>query len=109
LYACAIDMSLLLFVVFVFVYMSLSPFIVIVVFTFFLSFILVVCLFFFLFCLFFLFFFFFFFFQAEDGIRDFHVTGVLTCALPICFWEFRRKFYRLKGACHFECLITLLK
>src|SRR5690606_40581034 len=25
-----------------------------------------------------------FFFQAEDGIRDFHVTGVQTCALPIC-------------------------
>src|SRR5215475_14751118 len=27
----------------------------------------------------------FFFFQAEDGIRDFHVTGVQTCALPICW------------------------
>src|SRR5690606_33902432 len=30
-----------------------------------------------------------FFFQAEDGIRDFHVTGVQTCALPIwygCFY-----------------------
>src|SRR5690625_7672170 len=26
----------------------------------------------------------FFFFQAEDGIRDGHVTGVQTCALPIC-------------------------
>src|SRR5690606_32988570 len=25
-----------------------------------------------------------FFFQAEDGIRDFLVTGVQTCALPIC-------------------------
>src|SRR5690606_41043408 len=25
------------------------------------------------------------FFQAEDGIRDFHVTGVQTCALPIYF------------------------
>src|SRR5690606_41108395 len=24
-----------------------------------------------------------FFFQAEDGIRDFHVTGVQTVALPI--------------------------
>src|SRR5690606_39861315 len=24
-----------------------------------------------------------FFFKAEDGIRDFHVTGVQTCALPI--------------------------
>src|SRR5207245_5236602 len=25
-----------------------------------------------------------FFFQAEDGIRDATVTGVQTCALPIC-------------------------
>src|SRR5438046_10529350 len=31
-----------------------------------------------------LFIFFFFFFQAEDGIRDWSVTGVQTCALPIC-------------------------
>src|SRR6266508_1434101 len=30
-----------------------------------------------------MFIFFFFFFQAEDGIRDGHVTGVQTCALPI--------------------------
>src|SRR5690606_13673265 len=29
----------------------------------------------------------FFFFQAEDGIRDFHVTGVQTCALPISLIE----------------------
>src|SRR5690606_39965921 len=28
-------------------------------------------------------------FQAEDGIRDFHVTGVQTCALPIYEGEFR--------------------
>src|SRR6266568_2834723 len=28
---------------------------------------------------------FFFFFQAEDGIRDGTVTGVQTCALPICY------------------------
>src|SRR5690625_7695642 len=27
-----------------------------------------------------------FFFQAEDGIRDGHVTGVQTCALPISPW-----------------------
>src|SRR5206468_10073130 len=27
----------------------------------------------------------FFFFQAEDGIRDLIVTGVQTCALPICY------------------------
>src|SRR2546430_4522787 len=25
-----------------------------------------------------------FFFEAEDGIRDLTVTGVQTCALPIC-------------------------
>src|SRR5256885_13107578 len=25
-----------------------------------------------------------FFFQAEDGMRDYKVTGVQTCALPIC-------------------------
>src|SRR5690606_40242251 len=35
-----------------------------------------------------------FFFQAEDGIRDFHVTGVQTCALPIFrainYEEFKR-------------------
>src|SRR5215510_15734253 len=29
-----------------------------------------------------------FFFQAEDGIRDGHVTGVQTCALPICLAGF---------------------
>src|SRR5256885_8445825 len=29
---------------------------------------------------------FFFFFQAEDGIRDYKVTGVQTCALPICLF-----------------------
>src|SRR5207248_762034 len=34
--------------------------------------------------MFFVLFFFFFFFQAEDGIRDRTVTGVQTCALPIC-------------------------
>src|SRR6266404_9127862 len=27
-----------------------------------------------------------FFFQAEDGIRDKLVTGVQTCALPICLF-----------------------
>src|SRR5258706_8236354 len=39
-----------------------------------------ICFFFFV-----IIFFFFFFFQAEDGIRDWSVTGVQTCALPICF------------------------
>ena len=31
---------------------------------------------------------FFFFFQAEDGIRDDLVTGVQTCALPICILSY---------------------
>src|SRR5256885_2709767 len=39
-----------------------------------------------------LFFYFFFFFQAEDGIRDYKVTGVQTCALPIS---------TLRGRAHF--------
>src|SRR5690606_36712556 len=34
---------------------------------------------------------FFFFFQAEDGIRDFHVTGVQTCALPIFIKDFNNQ------------------
>src|SRR2546428_12193207 len=34
--------------------------------------------------------FFFFFFQAEDGIRDLIVTGVQTCALPICVLDLDR-------------------
>src|SRR5439155_16520980 len=38
--------------------------------------------------------FFFFFFQAEDGIRDGHVTGVQTCALPI-YDRIRRLFEQL--------------
>src|SRR5690606_39955105 len=31
------------------------------------------------------------FFQAEDGIRDFHVTGVQTCALPISYWWYEEQ------------------
>src|SRR5207302_6176252 len=41
--------------------------------------------------------FFFFFFQAEDGIRDFHVTGVQTCALPILNF----------GTCEHETAVTI--
>src|ERR1022692_5198354 len=38
---------------------------------------------------------FFFFFQAEDGIRDYKVTGVQTCALPISSWPSpRNRFER---------------
>src|SRR5437016_7516835 len=42
-----------------------------------------VCFFYVFFVLMLLFFFFVFFFQPEDGIRDWSVTGVQTCALPI--------------------------
>ena len=41
---------------------------------------------------------FFFFFQAEDGIRDIGVTGVQTCALPICLF-----------VCLFACFIFKCK
>src|SRR5256885_7215645 len=37
----------------------------------------------------------FFFFQAEDGIRDYKVTGVQTCALPISRWRRGRHDARL--------------
>src|SRR5207253_5075662 len=40
-----------------------------------------------------------FFFQAEDGIRDGHVTGVQTCALPI--------FYRSTTSVVALCASTL--
>src|SRR5256885_10588564 len=49
--------------------------------------------------------FFFFFFQAEDGIRDYKVTGVQTCALPISdrFWvlmsEAKRRFCTKASSC----------
>src|SRR2546430_7654714 len=35
-----------------------------------------------------------FFFQAEDGIRDLTVTGVQTCALPICWLPSREGPWR---------------
>src|SRR5256885_7305748 len=38
-----------------------------------------------------------FFFQAEDGIRDYKVTGVQTCALPISGAEDRRPPDQLPG------------
>src|SRR2546422_415875 len=43
--------------------------------------------------------FFFFFFQAEDGIRDVAVTGVQTCALPICIRR-RRTCGAVRGLDH---------
>src|SRR2546422_3646736 len=47
---------------------------------------------------------FFFFFQAEDGIRDVAVTGVQTCALPICATLRRNqeRFTRLAVLIHGE-------
>src|SRR3989454_4436288 len=44
--------------------------------------------------------FFFFFFQAEDGIRDYKVTGVQTCALPISDERvtFEGEFFKLQNA-----------
>src|SRR5690606_40484710 len=35
---------------------------------------------------------------AEDGIRDFHVTGVQTCALPICECRAFRRAVILGGS-----------
>src|SRR5256885_2986230 len=37
----------------------------------------------------------FFFFQAEDGIRDYKVTGVQTCALPISWVSSLREAFAL--------------
>src|SRR5690606_41093054 len=39
--------------------------------------------------------------QAEDGIRDFHVTGVQTCALPIS----EKKIFRHNDVAHLEELL----
>src|SRR3712207_1109669 len=39
----------------------------------------------------------FFFFQAEDGIRDIGVTGVQTCALPICRTRCSRRSCRRRS------------
>src|SRR5207253_11119775 len=38
-----------------------------------------------------------FFFQAEDGIRDGHVTGVQTCALPISLMRPREPGVGMSG------------
>src|SRR5438034_11676022 len=37
-----------------------------------------------------------FFFQAEDGIRDHCVTGVQTCALPICSKTQMARYLRIR-------------
>src|SRR5690606_41053413 len=43
-----------------------------------------------------------FFFQAEDGIRDFHVTGVQTCALPIWKEDLLLYINENEGEIYFE-------
>src|SRR3989454_7173880 len=61
---------------------------------------------------------FFFFFQAEDGIRDYKVTGVQTCALPISL-EFigngdvhtlalasGKEAIAALGTQHFDCVVV---
>src|SRR5690606_40440837 len=52
----------------------------------------------------------FFFFQAEDGIRDFHVTGVQTCALPIWTLASVQDGNRCRGPARWTpfCLLLLL-
>src|SRR6266508_5666130 len=51
----------------------------------------------------------FFFFQAEDGIRDGHVTGVQTCALPIydLRWLIDRVRARLERGLPLEGIVAL--
>src|SRR5688500_19861474 len=44
----------------------------------------------------------FFFFRAEDGIRDYKVTGVQTCALPIFNYSPRRIAFLLGLILSFE-------
>src|SRR5436305_14159092 len=39
-----------------------------------------------------------FFFRAEDGIRDADVTGVQTCALPICVGSYRERWITYRDA-----------
>ena len=45
-----------------------------------------------------------FFFQAEDGIRDYDVTGVQTCALPIYSVI---SILLASTACSSDCVISL--
>src|SRR5256885_4135439 len=45
-----------------------------------------------------------FFFQAEDGIRDYKVTGVQTCALPIYWAVFTGAMYLFGTWCFARCM-----
>src|SRR5690606_39528233 len=44
--------------------------------------------------------------QAEDGIRDFHVTGVQTCALPI-FHSRSERLDATGNPAHLRALVQL--
>src|SRR5256885_8314999 len=48
----------------------------------------------------------FFFFQAEDGIRDYKVTGVQTCALPISLPNRSDKSASVRRALYQRALIS---
>src|ERR671918_1460997 len=48
----------------------------------------------------------FFFFQAEDGIRDYKVTGVQTCALPI-FVDREKLFHEVYDTEHVPLILTV--
>src|SRR5256885_12729532 len=52
----------------------------------------------------------FFFFQAEDGIRDYKVTGVQTCALPIFSFDqaFTRSDFQAQDALSGNGLASML-
>src|SRR5256885_6701486 len=53
-----------------------------------------------------------FFFQAEDGIRDYKVTGVQTCALPISAAsraEPTREVERVPAAARLRLQIALIR
>src|SRR5256885_11954355 len=49
-----------------------------------------------------------FFFQAEDGIRDYKVTGVQTCALPICRSSARAGSLPRKALVVFQAALSLV-
>src|SRR5256885_4462740 len=53
---------------------------------------------------------FFFFFQAEDGIRDYKVTGVQTCALPISSMGWHARCHaRLRQLLAAACCLSALQ
>src|SRR5690606_38351039 len=49
-----------------------------------------------------------FFFQAEDGIRDFHVTGVQTCALPISAGAAVAGLLQLRNQLHDDAVVVVI-